>query len=369
MGQFQSHHLSEAQTAIPADALRPWMSCQIATLHEKALGLRVEPCARAAQRDNLLLRLLPGEVACSIKREFDVSERPTVPRNVERMLWAESIGHCMNPECQTALIEDTVSIGEMAHITSHQKGGGVSFDNLLLLCRNCHISVDSGRSEATIQQLKEWKRNRNSQIEEQFTTRLASFDELKLMVVPILKRNRQIFDSYGPNDNPQDEERHKLWRKFEGELILNNKCLEIILMKNIDLLHKENQEIVERFVSHAQEFIMTRDEHNLVRAEFFPQELLSVFGLAKISTSYPPNFSALQNFISDLVNTNRLIELQPFETPFVTYFENGTIVTLELQDRPRFSKYFGMADTSDGNRQTFGLITGYSSSNGYVKLV
>ena len=62
-----------------------------------------------------------------------MSERTAVARNTKRMLWAEAIGHCMNPECQVELIKDGVSIGEMAHIKARADGGDVSFDNLLLL--------------------------------------------------------------------------------------------------------------------------------------------------------------------------------------------------------------------------------------------
>ena len=82
-----------------------------------------------------------------------MSKRPAVARNTERELWAEAIGHCMNPDCQIELIKDEVSIGEMAHIKARSDGGDVSCDNLLLLCGNCHTQIDRNRTEATMTQL------------------------------------------------------------------------------------------------------------------------------------------------------------------------------------------------------------------------
>ena len=133
------------------------------------------------------------------------------------MLWAEAIGHCMNPECQIELIKDGVSVGEMAHIKAHADGGDVSFDNLLLLCTNCHTRTDGNRTEDTVPQLKEWKTNRNVEIVKRFEKQYRSFGQLQEAVTPILERNGQIFDSYGPStDQPYNSERHGLWLKFEG---------------------------------------------------------------------------------------------------------------------------------------------------------
>ena len=148
----------------------------------------------------------------------------------------------MNPKCQVELIKDEANIGEMAHIKAHADGGDVSFDNLLLLCRNCHKQVDSNRTEAIIPRLQEWKKNRNSQIKIQFAKQYKSFKELKEAVNPLLERNGEIFNSYGPlSDAQYNSERHGLWLRFEGEIISNNEHLEIILTRNKKLLHKENQ--------------------------------------------------------------------------------------------------------------------------------
>ena len=269
-----------------------------------------------------------------------MSERPTVARNTERTLWAEAIGYCMNPKCQIALIKDGANIGEMAHIESHAVGGDVSFGNLVLLCGNCHTQIDGSRTGATVGELREWKKNRNNEIKRHFTRRYTSFRALQEAVTPILERNGQIFDNYGPSDRYDSAERHKLWLRFEGEIISNNKCLELMLTRNKELLHKENQEIVDEFVSHNHEFIKTRGDDPVQRECLFPRDLLSVFGVAEELSGVPPNLSALQNFVSRLVKEGRFVSLELNATPCVTYLEGGAQVILMLEDRARVQQVF-----------------------------
>ena len=213
------------------------------------------------------------------------------------MLWSEAIGHSMNPECQADLIKNSFSIGVMAHIMAHSDGGDLSFGNLLLLCSNCHMQIDKSRTETTINQLKEWKANRNEEVKKHFANRYGSFEELKEVVTPILKRNEQIFKNYGPEtDTEVSEDRHKLWLKFQDDLISNNRRLEIILTKNKHLLHKENWEVVDEFTAHVHEFIKTRNEKDIQRVHLFPQELLSIFEIAEALVGFPPNLSAGSKF-------------------------------------------------------------------------
>ena len=193
-----------------------------------------------------------------------MSRRPAVPHNIERKLWAESVGYCMNPDCQSELIENNTNIGQMAHIKPHAVGGDVSFGNLILLCSKCHIQTDKNRKDGTVSQLREWKNNRNKEITKHFEKRYTSFEELKKVVTPILERNSQIFDSYGPaNDEPNTAERHKLWLKSEGEIVSNNQRLELVLTKNKHLFPDQNWEIIKDFVQHAREFVLTRNDNKI----------------------------------------------------------------------------------------------------------
>ena len=73
--------------------------------------------------------------------------------------------------------------------------------------------------------------------------------------MPLLRRNLEIFDSYGPGHDDSDyAERYAGWLQFEGVLIVNNRKLAMILKRNEELLHKENRGIVETFILHTDEF-------------------------------------------------------------------------------------------------------------------
>ena len=267
--------------------------------------------------------------------------RPAVPRNTERKLWAEAIGHCMNPACQIELIQNGINVGEMAHIERHADGGNLSFDNLILLCQRCHTLTERSTAENTSSRLREWKNYRNDEIEEQFAKSYGSFNDLKKPVTPLLQRNGQIFGNYGPtNDEPNSPERHKLWLQFESEIVSNNRQLELILTANQNLLPRENQDIVDEFVAHAREFMATRKNNPRLRACLFPEKLLSVFGLAEALIGVPPNLSALQNFVSYLIRTHRFISLELDQEPCLTYLDNGEVVMLMLEDRPRVQQIF-----------------------------
>lgn len=276
-----------------------------------------------------------------------MSNRPPVHRNVERRLWSESMGYCMNPECTRYLMEFGSSVGEMAHIKANSEGGDTSFGNLILLCRICHKSIGDAQKQNDIgklteDKLREWKAERNREIKTRFQRRYKSFAELKDAVTHILQENGQIFDSYGPDSrNLTNTELHPLWRKFEPTIIANNTKLEAILVANRALLHFSNQKIADRFVSHAREFINTRGDTHIARVNLFPKELLSVFGLAVVHRGYAPNVSALQNLITGLMSQGRFIALDLAPHAILRYRDDdGSETCLHLGDRPHLDQTY-----------------------------
>lgn len=100
------------------------------------------------------------------------SKRKPISKGVERRLWAESGGICMNPDCTEDLFpfEETVTfIGEIAHIYPYSDRGPRhdeiadapddrnSVENLILLCRNCHRTIDVEDKRFRADLLLEWK--------------------------------------------------------------------------------------------------------------------------------------------------------------------------------------------------------------------
>ena len=101
------------------------------------------------------------------------------------------------------------------------------------------------------------------------------------------------------------------------------------------------QEIINAFIMHTHEFIKTRDGFPLPRVNLFPKELLSIFGLEQNIDDKPsPNVSALQNFISSLIQEGRFIALKLIPDPILTYRENGKVTVLNLKDRPKVQQIF-----------------------------
>ena len=113
-----------------------------------------------------------------------------------------------------------------------------------------------------------------------------------------------------------------------------------MLTKNMHLFPEENQDIVDDFVAHAQEFVATRDEDQIQRTQLFPEELLSVFGIEQTLVGCPPNLSALQNLITHLIETDRFVSLDLINEPHITYLDGGERVTLMIEDRPRVQQVF-----------------------------
>ena len=247
----------------------------------------------------------------------------------------------MNPICQNELIDKSVNVGDKAHIIPNAEAGDVSFDNLILLCKPCHKQVDDTRNETTIGILREWKENRNKEIQQRFTKRCHSFKALSDLVVPILKRNQQIFESYGPKGDPtEDPQRHQLWLRFEGEIISNNRKLELIFSSNKPLLHVGSQEIIDEFIAHSLEFIATRGDQDVPRLLLFPQNLLSILGIKESLVGFSQNLSALQNLINYLQKRQQFVSLILDNEPRLIYLENGQQQTLRLEDRYRLQQLF-----------------------------
>ncbi len=267
--------------------------------------------------------------------------RKKVPMNVQRRLWADSLGRCMNPTCHAALFVRETNIGDMAHIHPHADNGDVSYANLILLCENCHSAIDKTRTENTEDLLRQWKDDRNNKIRAIFNKRFNSFVEFENKVSPILTKNLGIFKSFGPNSQqPNGSIKNFMWRKKEPEIIANNQKLVELFSLNSHLFHCENRSIVERFVAHVEEFKETRGHPKEVRSNFFPSELNSIFGIEEVDTAFAPNVGALQNFIRLLQNEGRSPDLVFTPEPVLSYNEVGRPITLSLSDRPRVQQIF-----------------------------
>ncbi len=99
-------------------------------------------------------------------------------------LWGRAANRCSFPDCGIELTDNSlssgiVSIGEVAHIISGQKGGPRyvsdynsdlinSYENLILLCRNHHKLIDSDVSKFSAEELRKMKSDHEKLVIEKF---------------------------------------------------------------------------------------------------------------------------------------------------------------------------------------------------------
>ncbi len=298
-----------------------------------------------------------------------MSTRPPVPINVQRALWAESCGHCMNPECAQYLITEdkTTSIGDMAHIEPNSDGGDVSVDNLILLCKNCHKLYEPLDNPDAKDILRNWKQGAIQQNNARFSIIFREFDPLNDKVKPILAENYQIFTDYGPHTD--DPEVYKLWQVFEKTLIINNARLKILFQNNIRLFQAENKEVITDFIAHANEFEITREGYDGVRKKLFPYGLLSLFDIEEELIGFPASVSALQNLIKKLQDRNQFVSLSFFPEAILTYQIDGEYTNLNLKNYAKvqqtfFNEYSYRPNTSNLRLSNLLFVLSYINRTG-----
>lgn len=249
----------------------------------------------------------------------------------------------MNPSCEVYLFDSDTYLADLAHIVPDSEGKDASPENLLALCLPCHRTVDDQRDSNTVHMLRGWKASRQQELIRRFSKRYTTFENLAEVVTPLLRSNLSIFRAYGPtgDSDAQVGARAHLWRRFEGAVLANNNKLVALLDKNRDLLHGENQEIVDRFMRHTAEFLETRGDRPQVRVILFPRELNSVFGVEENIDRYAPSVSALQNLASQMRNDGTLVKVDILPTPTLTYVaRDGVERVLDLRDRPRVQQLY-----------------------------
>lgn len=231
--------------------------------------------------------------------------REGISKNVRRKLYAESIGRCMNPECQHELFIEDGDIIERAHIDPYCKTADNSYENLVVLCPNCHEKFDK-LSLFTPDEVKRWKQIRKQEIDKLFCKKFSTFDELREKVFPLLLENKTIYDNYYLNDKKE------LWDKYELKILINNKKLKVLLENNLGLFQKHtydeysNLQYIYTFIAHVDEFENSRLDDEKSRQILFPVEINSMFGVAPIKDSLYPSTEALECFITKLHDQGKL---------------------------------------------------------------
>lgn len=263
--------------------------------------------------------------------------RKAIAENVKRRLWAESMGRCMNPDCRAELFINNSDIMEKAHIGAYYETEDNSYENLIVLCPNCHKKFDkTGFIDENI--VKQWKEIRRNELENFFSVELSSFDQLKEKVVPVLSENYSIYKSYYLSGNKS------LWDKFEPQILSNNEKLKLLFENNRTLFqqhsYKEysNLELIQKFITHVDEFKITRDDGEKLREVLFPQEINSIFGIMPVTDYILPSTESMEELIKVLRKENLIDEVMlGIDRPYILLKNREKIF---MDDTPRVRQLY-----------------------------
>ena len=216
--------------------------------------------------------------------------------HTQRRLFAASAGYCQNPGCQHALFVDlpgkSIHIAEMAHVFAAQDHGPRAnakltkahrgaFENLILLCANCHTMVDKAPDQFSDATMLGWKRDHAVKLQALFgLTKYSGRIFARAAIEPSLRENHTIFDQYGPHVaaalNPESGA-HDLWRrKMLGRILPNNRLVLALLDANPHLLREREMATVEAFRQHVDDLEARHFEGHNEDGMRFPAEMAGI---------------------------------------------------------------------------------------------
>jgi hypothetical protein len=125
-------------------------------------------------------------------------------------LFSDSAGYCQRPGCANRLFVDTgtknIHIAEIAHIIAASETGPrsdatvtqadkSSYENLVLLCANCHTTIDKSPHDFPDNIIRDWKRKHVERINSLFgAVEYADRVSARKAIEPALTENRSVLD-------------------------------------------------------------------------------------------------------------------------------------------------------------------------------
>lgn len=216
--------------------------------------------------------------------------------HTQRRLFAASAGYCQNPGCANELFVDasgiSIHIAEMAHVFAANDGGPRpkpelsaqergTFENLVLLCANCHTTVDKAPDAFPGDLMLRWKREHADKLRGLFgAVEFGDRFSARQAVEPILDQNYAIFRLYGPHIeaaySPESGAAEQWKRKMLTRILPNSRRLLAILDSNRRLLNSDEKTTLEQFRQHIDDLEAFHLEDSREDASRFPIELAKI---------------------------------------------------------------------------------------------
>lgn len=217
--------------------------------------------------------------------------------HTQRRLFAASAGYCQNPACSSELFVDAagtnIHIAELAHVFAANDGGPRAdpklndaergaFENLIVLCANCHTKVDKAPDAFPDDMMLGWKRDHAKKLQGLFGAAKFNDRNLALKAInPLLTENREIFERYGPHidaaRNPEGGAAEQWKRKMLTRILPNNRRLLSIFDANRDLLRDDEKKTLESFRQHVDDLEAFHVAGIKENGSRFPAEMTTIF--------------------------------------------------------------------------------------------
>lgn len=208
-------------------------------------------------------------------------------------LFTDSAGYCQNPNCNVELfpreIESFGHIAEMAHIFAATDGGPRTnaqlteeergaYNNLVLLCSNCHSMVDKAPEEFTPDVLSFWKQSHRHKLELAFgLSKLETRSDLRRVIEPLLVQNRTIHKKIGPDNDykydPEATEAFSWKERVKRTIIPNSMKILMIVEANLNLLNGDEIDVISDFRFHVEGLIMKHIDGVELANSRFPEKM------------------------------------------------------------------------------------------------
>lgn len=190
-------------------------------------------------------------------------------------LFTDSGGFCQNQGCHNKLFvgdEKRIHIAEMAHIFAAQDDGPRAnadlseeerghYDNIILLCANCHTMIDKDPVTFTDSVIREWKHSHSEKLNAAFgVKKFQSREELRSEVRKLLLENAEIHKEIGPDNdyrhNPEAAEADAWQKRVVSTIIPNSNAMIRHLEANEELLNESELAVLAQFKMHVRGLTM-----------------------------------------------------------------------------------------------------------------
>jgi hypothetical protein len=140
-----------------------------------------------------------------------------------------------------------------AKISAAEKG---SYDNLILLCANCHTTVDKAPVDFPDETIRGWKRKHVERIASLFgAVEYSDRASARKAIEPALAENRAVFDQFGPDNDyradPESELAGVWQRKMKSIILANNRKILTVVDANSRHLNAAERKVLEAFRQHV----------------------------------------------------------------------------------------------------------------------